>query len=197
MKEHWDSAVKQVGVKMDELGKLLADYGSANTVQVSPPDLPTMSCLPHFISYIEWLCFDQAELCAVFSAGALTPASLQFFQTVGNEQAMTKVYRVVDTACSLIETLSVRHLLPALEAAILAMASLKGKAAVGTIGVAWTVDDIIARASFLQNILLLVRGLTCLRRLRLNVCSIRWNKCGVCWVMAAPTSRHCSGGSGN
>jgi hypothetical protein len=34
MKEHWDTAVKHVGSKMAELGKLLADYGTSNTTQV-------------------------------------------------------------------------------------------------------------------------------------------------------------------
>jgi hypothetical protein len=103
---------------------------------------------------------EQAELFAVFSSGTHTPATLQFFQTVGSEQVMGKVYRVVDTACSLIETVAVHHLIPAVEAAILALACLKGKTAVDVTITTWTVDDLTVRLSSLQNMLLLVRKLS-------------------------------------
>ena len=47
----------------------------------------------------------QEELLAVHDSGVMSPAILQFVNTIFNEAAITKLYRTVETACSIVETM--------------------------------------------------------------------------------------------
>lgn len=107
MVEQWAAGSKLLSDKMAALGKLLQDYGGSGSVLVRTTPIVVMFLegRPYFLD-TPFACFYfQEELRHVHVTGVTAGATLQFFQTVLNDQSAQRLQRALDTACSALETL--------------------------------------------------------------------------------------------
>lgn len=80
LNETWSSLRKVAAARCAELSKLSRDYGGGDKGALG-------------------------ELADALASGSLSPAALQYFQTVFNEPAVGKAYRAVESTCSIVESM--------------------------------------------------------------------------------------------